>query len=921
MSCDNINCNYSTWTKSPCLNNDKLIKLRTINVSSQGTNSTGCDTNQNNYIDIETCIIPNNCELSNWSEWSPCSSGKQIKTRQIKNAPKIGGDECPKSLKAFFETQNCTANNTTTGICRYTNWSDWSPCSTIGGIGYQVRTRGIETVGGNCSNNYEDYVQKQNCNIGSSNDCILSDWSWSPCSTKCGSGFKIGTRTILENAKNNGKSCPMDINSYYIKQDCISNEYCPVGCTVTNWSTCNSDFVRTRNVTPAQNCGTCPQGTDTTQTCNYRYVGCYNDTGDRALTTYLGNIQNVNECYSLAKNKNLKFFGAQYNNQCFGGNVNYDSRNSSDESGCKYECSGIGGSGSVTSTPQCGTAWKNAVYEVNNNSNYSTIYNYDKLLLYIDMKYSYDSKTTLKDLSNKKNDLSANNCTFTDSDGGAIIFNGSTSYLYRSTFTDFNSNNFTCIVWVRLDVKNNNGVLFQLGRSPSDAQTEIVYYTNNLWDWQNSIGFANINPLITPSEIGWYQLCFVKNGTSGKYYLNGNENGSFTASLNATYSSNDFCIGKDYRDNISFLQGKIGIFLIYNYSMTGTEIKSNYDTYKSRYPSTNCAVTDWSACNGSKRTRTVTQATNGGTACTAEQNVAEQTCNHCSVGTWGACDGSKRTRTVTQATNGGTVCTAEQNVAEKTCNHCNVSRWSTCTDGTKATRTVTQATNGGTECTAAQNVTEKTCSGITVYEHVNYVGNSSFLEEGYYDIYNMGIANDNISSVKVPAYFKVTLYEHNNGGSTLVLTSDEPNLVNRGFNDVVSSIRVEKLPALSAPPVKGIAGGNGIATGDVNGCYDGCLWFYCRPENGHKPHRKSYKMGIRYIGQDTTTVYNNRVLHINSGYWGCSHVKFFFSTTYTNPPHTEIIIAEADVYKNNWKVVSTNIQFKEQNAYHTGYNS
>jgi hypothetical protein len=266
MSCDNVNCNYSEWVKLPCLNNDKLIKLRTIITPSQGTNSTSCDVNQNNYIDTETCILPNNCELSNWSDWSPCFSGKQIKTRQIKNLPKIGGDTCPESLTAYFETQDCTVNNTTTGTCTYANWSDWSPCTTVAGL--QVRTRGIQTAGGNCSNNYEDYVQKQPCNNNPNSDCVLSDWSWSPCSTKCGTGFRIGTRRILENAKNDGQLCPIDINSYYIKESCTSNEYCPVDCiTVADWGSCNNN-VRTRNVTPAQKCGQCPQGTETTQTCN-----------------------------------------------------------------------------------------------------------------------------------------------------------------------------------------------------------------------------------------------------------------------------------------------------------------------------------------------------------------------------------------------------------------------------------------------------------------------------------------------------------------------------------------------------------------------------------------------------------------------------------------------------------------------------
>jgi hypothetical protein len=467
MSCDNVNCNYSAWVKLPCLNNDKLIKLRTINTPSQGTNGSACDTNQNNYIDTETCILPKNCELSDWSGWSPCSSGKQIKTRTVQNSPKIGGDVCPESLTAYFETQNCTANNTTTGTCTYTDWSDWSPCTTVAGIGYQVRTRGVQTAGGNCSNKYEDYVQKQTCNNNVNNNCVLSDWSWSPCSTKCGTGFKIGTRKILENAKNGGTLCPMDIGSYYMKQECTSNEYCPVDCiTVADWGACINN-VSTRNITPAQKCGQCPQGTETTRTCN------------------------------------------------------------------------------------------------------------------------------------------------------------------------------------------------------------------------------------------------------------------------------------------------------------------------------NCTVS-WSACDGTKQTKIVTQATNG-TACTPAQNAPEnRSCTNCTVSGWSECKNGQTTRTVTQAVN-GTICTEEQNIKTSSC------------------------------------------------------------------------------------------------GATL-----------------------------TAPPVKGIAGGNGYAVGDVNNCGYGCLWFGCSG-GGHK---KRYKMGIRYINQPATTVYNNYIiLDLNEEYWACSNMLFFFSNAYTNPPGTEIIVAEAPLNTENWRVARTGIQLVNQSTY------
>lgn len=79
------------------------------------------------------------------------------------------------------------------------------------------------------------------------------------------------------------------------------------------------------------------------------------------------------------------------------------------------------------------------------------------------------------------------------------------------------------------------------------------------------------------------------------------------------------------------------------------------------------------------------------------------------------------------------------------------------------------------------------------FEHCNYQGWSSTLGVGNYDIGSMGIGNDSISSVRVPAGLRVVLYEHAGfQGRAVTLTGDAPCLVNQGFNDAASSIRVQE---------------------------------------------------------------------------------------------------------------------------------
>jgi hypothetical protein len=65
--------------------------------------------------------------------------------------------------------------------------------------------------------------------------------------------------------------------------------------------------------------------------------------------------------------------------------------------------------------------------------------------------------------------------------------------------------------------------------------------------------------------------------------------------------------------------------------------------------------------------------------------------------------------------------------------------------------------------------------------------------------------NDRISSVKLRAGQKVTLYEHaNQGGRSLVLTADAANLGAQGFNDLMSSFNLGVADSADLPVGKGV---------------------------------------------------------------------------------------------------------------------
>jgi hypothetical protein len=85
---------------------------------------------------------------------------------------------------------------------------------------------------------------------------------------------------------------------------------------------------------------------------------------------------------------------------------------------------------------------------------------------------------------------------------------------------------------------------------------------------------------------------------------------------------------------------------------------------------------------------------------------------------------------------------------------------------------------------------------VRLYQHCNYGGwAANFANAGDYplpQIAGAGGVNDDASSIRVAAGYRVTLFEHDQfQGRSVVLTTDEPCLVGRSFNDLLSSLRIE----------------------------------------------------------------------------------------------------------------------------------
>ena len=104
---------------------------------------------------------------------------------------------------------------------------------------------------------------------------------------------------------------------------------------------------------------------------------------------------------------------------------------------------------------------------------------------------------------------------------------------------------------------------------------------------------------------------------------------------------------------------------------------------------------------------------------------------------------------------------------------------------------------------------------ITIYRD-DFSGASKMLAPGSYEPTDLGnVGNDQLSSIRIPAGLKVTLYEHGGfKGRTLVLRKDSraSYLVGNRFNDLTSSILVEVEPATQVVPVTVVGPAAVIAT-------------------------------------------------------------------------------------------------------------
>jgi hypothetical protein len=195
-------------------------------------------------------------------------------------------------------------------------------------------------------------------------------------------------------------------------------------------------------------------------------------------------------------------------------------------------------------------------------------------------KNSYPgSGTTWRDLSeNGNNGTLTNGPTFNSTNGGSIVFDGVDDYVNVNSFANIlPSNAYTKISWFYI-----NSYLYNIISGGSSAQHAFwLAGTNKLNAGHN----GNWSTVVSTTSLAlntWYFGAVTFNTTNGwVLYVNGIQES--TSVSTTTFSGTGGVLIGAYELGANVFNGRISNALIYNRSLSASEILQNYNAQKSRF--------------------------------------------------------------------------------------------------------------------------------------------------------------------------------------------------------------------------------------------------------------------------------------------------------------------------------------------------
>ncbi len=164
--------------------------------------------------------------------------------------------------------------------------------------------------------------------------------------------------------------------------------------------------------------------------------------------------------------------------------------------------------------------------------------------------------------------------------GQAAVFNGSSSYIYRSSsFLPMGSASRTFSFWTKLDTHVGDAYFMSYGNGATGQFFSPRVTPLNQGGYISFMGYAadlNSNVVMTTGE--WMHLCYTYNGTTLKIYKNAVEIASGNLSL-STSQTRDFIIGaRDYNGSVTkHIDGSIDQIRIFNSALSAGNVTQLYN--------------------------------------------------------------------------------------------------------------------------------------------------------------------------------------------------------------------------------------------------------------------------------------------------------------------------------------------------------
>ncbi len=192
---------------------------------------------------------------------------------------------------------------------------------------------------------------------------------------------------------------------------------------------------------------------------------------------------------------------------------------------------------------------------------------------------------TWQDRSGNGNDLALTACSVDT--GGGVRFDGATSFGYRSNLLGFSSKDaYTLVAWVQAADVVGNGSLIGMNRTPANATASYAWNVNSFFDTASASGFSSATtaPANIASASQWCMLAFVKERSTGRFYLDGTRSSAdLSAAVNVAFSAASLCVGKDFRDGVRFFNGSMGLLAAFNRALTDAEVTAMHELYRGRF--------------------------------------------------------------------------------------------------------------------------------------------------------------------------------------------------------------------------------------------------------------------------------------------------------------------------------------------------